>query len=71
MLPDKPTPLDAEVHFRDLLAAEGFAQPDEVEYDAEDDELVFRWHEQKVVIVVELSDAGPEDVRTGTLMPPV
>jgi hypothetical protein len=45
-----------ETRFRELLAAEGLAQPDEVE--RRPDELVFLWHDQKLAVVVELDDDG-------------
>lgn len=53
---------EAECRFRELLAREGFAPPDEIE--RHPDELVFLWHEPKVAIVIELSGTGePVDVR--------
>jgi hypothetical protein len=70
-LPTKPSPEEVEEHFRNLLDREGISQPDEVEHDLAAGELLFRWYEQKVVIVIELSENGPVDVRSGVPMPPV
>lgn len=62
-LPDHPSPQQAEQHFRELLRKEALAQPDEVEHDSDADELIFRWRERKLAVVIELSDRGPTDVR--------
>jgi hypothetical protein len=48
-----------EARMRALLLDAGLAQPDEVVHDANHDELVLRWREDKLVVVVELSDRGP------------
>jgi hypothetical protein len=55
---DRPSPLEAEVRFRDLLERGGLAQPDSVIHDREANELVLRWRERKVVIVIELTEEG-------------
>ena len=72
-LPDKPSHWLAESHFRNLLDEEGFAQPDEVRYWRDPDEVVFLWHEPRVAIVIELGEDGPVDVRAGSAAdePPV
>ena len=49
---------EAEADFRRLLEDGGFAPPDDVE--VLPDELVFKWHEQKVAVVLELGPSpGP------------
>lgn len=50
------TPTTTETRFRELLAAEGLAQPDAIE--RHPDELVFLWHDQKIAVVVELEEDG-------------
>jgi hypothetical protein len=50
------TPTTTETRFRELLAAEGLAQPDAIEH--RPNELVFLWHDQKLAIVVELPPPG-------------
>jgi hypothetical protein len=47
---------EAEADFRRMLEDGGVAPPDDVE--ALPGELVFRWNEQKLAVVVEL-DPGP------------
>ncbi len=56
-----PTPRHraAERDFRQLLRTGGVAQPDEVDYGQ--DELVFRWSEQKLAVVVDL-ESPPDAV---------
>jgi len=51
-----PTPEDAELKFMELLDNADLRKPDEVEYDAETDELVCRWADEQLTVVVELSD---------------
>jgi cytosine/adenosine deaminase-related metal-dependent hydrolase len=69
-LPECPSPLEVEIRFRDLIDGAGLAQPDKVEHDPEAEELIFRWHEPKLAVVVELSDHGPVGVRRGVLPEP-
>jgi hypothetical protein len=57
---DGETPTATEMRLRELLAAEGLAQPDAIE--RRPNELVFVWHDQKLAVVVELNDDGtPRD----------
>ena len=51
-----PTPEDTELKFLELLDNADLRRPDRVDYDAAADELVCRWDEEKLVVVVELSD---------------
>jgi hypothetical protein len=53
-MPFSPLHLAAEIHFRELLAAGGIADPDHVEY--WDVSVAFFWHEQRLVVVVELAE---------------
>ena len=64
-LPEHPTHIQVEVHFRRLLDEEGFEPPDEVLHCHDPDEVVFMWHEPKVAIVIELSPDGSVAVREG------
>jgi hypothetical protein len=50
-----PTPRHraAERDFRQLLRTGGVAQPDQVDYAP--DELILRWSEQKLAVVVDLN----------------
>lgn len=50
-----PPHQDAELRMRALAAEAGLPEPDEVIHHAEDEELEFRWHEQKLCVVVELN----------------
>ena len=61
---EHPTPEDAERRFRELLENADLRQPDEIRYEPAEDELVCFWEEEKVVIVIELSEPLPA-------MPPV
>jgi hypothetical protein len=54
---DDETPTMTETRFRELLAAEGLAEPDAIE--RRSDELVFLWHDQKLAVVVELENEPP------------
>jgi hypothetical protein len=48
--------------FPALASRAGLPDPDEVHFHPEAAEVEFRWHEQKLAVVVELDDpAGPED----------
>ena len=56
----------AERDFLRVAESAGLPEPDEVHYHEDDQELEFRWHEQKLAVVVELDDytdrvAGPVD----------
>jgi hypothetical protein len=53
---DDETPTVIEMRLRELLAAEGLAQPDAIE--RRPTELVFVWHHQQLAVVVELNDDG-------------
>jgi hypothetical protein len=53
---DDETPTTIETRFRELLTADGLAQPDAVE--RRPHELVFLWHDQKLAVVVKLKDDG-------------
>jgi hypothetical protein len=72
-LPERPTHTQAEVHFRNVLDEEGFAQPDEVRHWCDPDEVVFMWREPRVAIVIELDADGGVDIRPGSAAhdPPV
>ena len=52
----RPTPEDTELKFLELLDNADLRHPDEVTYDASADELVCRWDDEKLVVVVEMSD---------------
>lgn len=62
-LPENPTPLDVEFHFRSLLAREGLRQPDQIRYEPERSQLVFVWHKPELAIEIELGPEGPVDLR--------
>ena len=51
---DIPPHEDAELRMRSSAAEAGLPEPDEVIHHVEDEELEFRWHEQKLCVVVEL-----------------
>ena len=53
---DPPTPEEAERRFRELLEDADLREPDEIRYDPENDELVCFWHEDALVVHIELSD---------------
>jgi hypothetical protein len=46
--------LQAEAHFRRLIASNDLPEPDEVEYTR--DSVYFRWEEQKLVVAVDLDE---------------
>jgi hypothetical protein len=54
-----PTPRHhaAEADFRRLLTSGGLAQPDRADYFS--DSIVFRWSEQQLAVVFELSPPPP------------
>ncbi len=51
-----PTPEDAERKFMELLESADLPRPDVVFHDPIEDELVCRWEDEKLVVVVELND---------------
>jgi hypothetical protein len=51
----------AESKFRQLIRNAGLAEPDRVEYDAE--ELTFYWDESKLAVIVEIDDPCPRAAR--------
>jgi hypothetical protein len=51
-----PTPEEAERKFIELLENADLRRPDEVRNEPEADELVCRWDDEQLVVVVELSD---------------
>ena len=53
---DHPTPEEAEDAILELVEKADLRRPDEVRYEAAEDELVCCWHEEKLVVVIELSD---------------
>jgi hypothetical protein len=50
----------ARRRFTRLVDAAGLPEPDEVHYFEEEDELEFHWHEQKLVVVVDLEGRSVE-----------
>ena len=50
----------ARRRFETLADKAGLPEPDEVHYFEADDELEFRWHEQKLVVVVDLEGRSIE-----------
>ncbi len=65
-LPENPTPIQVECHFRNLLWEEGMQQPDQIRYEVDPKRIVFLWHDRKVAIEIEVGPAGPVDVRSAT-----
>jgi len=57
----KPSPEEAEERFRALLRENEMPEPDAVEHDPAAEELIFLWHEQKLAVVIELSEDGPRE----------
>jgi protein tyrosine/serine phosphatase len=51
-----PTPEETELKFLEILDRSDLRRPDEVAYDPVADELVCRWAEEELTVVVELSD---------------
>ncbi len=51
-----PTHAEAEERMRELIANGGLADPDEVRYEFDPDEVVFLWREPKLAVIVELTD---------------
>ena len=51
-----PTPEEAERKFMELLENADLRRPDQVRYEPDADELVCRWDDEQLVVVVELSD---------------
>lgn len=50
---DPPTPAEAEARMREIVRNAGLPPPDEVEHHS--DEIVLFWHEEKLVVSVDLS----------------
>ena len=51
-----PTPEETELKFLELLDNADLRRPDHVIYDPVADELVCRWTEEELTVVVEMSD---------------
>ena len=51
-----PTPEETELKFLEILDNADLRRPDEVIYDPVADELVCRWTEEELTVVVEMSD---------------
>lgn len=63
--PESSDPAEVESHFRDLLGGAGLDQPDRVEHDPRTDELTFYWDDRQAVLIIEIGENGPVDVRPG------
>ena len=51
-----PTPEDTELKLLEILDRNDLRRPDEVIYDPVADELVCRWTDEQLTVVVEMSD---------------
>jgi len=71
--PEIPTHAEAEERMRELIASGGLAEPDEVRYEFDPDEVVFVWHQPRLAVIVELEEAGDDadGMIPPTLAPPV
>jgi hypothetical protein len=54
--------LDAERRMREIIRNAGLPGPDEVHYEFEPDEVVFKWNEPRLAVVIDLDDNGPGEV---------
>lgn len=52
--PNLPDRREVEARMRELIAGAGLPPPDAVEHDP--GEVVFFWHEQKLVVSIDLAD---------------
>jgi len=68
-VPEIPTHAEAEERMRELIASGGLAEPDEVRYEFDPDEVVFVWHRRRLAVIVELEEGG--DDAAGMIPPPV
>jgi hypothetical protein len=64
----RPTPRHrlAETQFRQLVGQAKLAAPDDVEFTRTS--LVFRWHEPKLAVIVELDDSAAGAGVAGTML---
>jgi hypothetical protein len=63
-MPITPEHRSVETRFRELLASADLPEPDAVEY--EPDSVLFRWHEQKLAVYVDLVTGEPRSTDQAT-----
>lgn len=51
-----PTHHEAEKRMRELLRSGGLAQPDEVSYEFDPDEVILFWRDSKLAVIIELGE---------------
>lgn len=54
--------LDAEQRMREIIRNAGLPKPDEVLYEFEPDEVVFKWNGPKLAVVIDLDDDGSGEI---------
>jgi hypothetical protein len=63
-MPITPEHRSVETRFRELLASADLPEPDAVEY--EPDSVLFRWHEPKLAVYVDLVTGEPRSADQAT-----
>jgi hypothetical protein len=61
-----PTHCEVERRMRVLVREAGLPEPDEVRYEFDPDEVVLKWRDRKLAVVVDLQEGQQTDIELAT-----